>query len=56
MDEVLVVVGGIIPRADVQALQQAGVAAVFPPGANISKIVEFIKDNAPNVLEGTGSG
>ncbi|MDP6935303.1 MAG: methylmalonyl-CoA mutase, partial [Myxococcota bacterium] len=53
MDEVLVVVGGIIPQSDVEALQAAGVAAVFPPGANISTIVEFIKDNAPNVLQGS---
>ena len=53
MDEVLVVVGGIIPQSDVEALQAAGVAAVFPPGANISTIVEFIKNNAPKVLQGS---
>jgi (2R)-ethylmalonyl-CoA mutase len=31
LDDVPVVVGGIIPPQDAQALQQAGVAAVYTP-------------------------
>ena len=46
LDDVLVVVGGIIPDGDVAALQAAGVAAVFQPGARISGIVDFIRTNA----------
>ena len=46
LDDVLVVVGGIIPDADVASLQAAGVAAVFQPGARISGIVDFIRTNA----------
>lgn len=43
--EVLVIVGGIIPEADVAKLQEHGVAAVFPPGSEISEIVAFIQRN-----------
>jgi methylmalonyl-CoA mutase C-terminal domain/subunit len=44
MDEVLLVVGGIIPEEDVPGLKQAGVAEVFQPGASTQEIVEFIRD------------
>ncbi len=45
LDDVLVVVGGIIPDADIPALKELGVAAVFQPGASMDKIVEFIRAN-----------
>jgi methylmalonyl-CoA mutase, C-terminal domain len=38
--DVRIVVGGIIPDADVRALQSMGVHAVFTPGAEISRILE----------------
>lgn len=41
-DDVLVLVGGIIPDQDVAALKAAGVAAVFGPGTSTSQIVDFI--------------
>jgi len=47
MDDVLVIGGGIIPNADVAALHEAGVAAVFPPGTPISQIVSFLSERAP---------
>ena len=43
MDDVLVVVGGIIPEEDIAGLKQAGVAAVYQPGASTQEIVEFIR-------------
>ncbi|MGH9406834.1 MAG: cobalamin B12-binding domain-containing protein [Terriglobia bacterium] len=43
MEDVLLVVGGIIPDDDVPALKQGGVAEVFQPGAPTSAIVEFIR-------------
>ena len=43
MDDVLVVLGGIIPEADRQALADLGVAGMFGPGTSTSTIVEFIK-------------
>jgi methylmalonyl-CoA mutase C-terminal domain/subunit len=42
-EDVLVIVGGIIPDEDIPALQAAGVAAVFQPGASTQEIVEFIR-------------
>ncbi len=45
MDDVLVLVGGIIPDQDVAALKQAGVAGVFQPGTPMDDIVQFIKSN-----------
>jgi methylmalonyl-CoA mutase len=32
----MVVVGGVVPPADVQTLLDAGVAAVYPPGSVIA--------------------
>src|SRR5205085_1988273 len=47
LDDVLVVVGGTIPRQDVQGLKELGVAEVFTPGAPVSGIVEFLQRNVP---------
>ena len=44
MNDVLVVVGGIIPDEDIPGLKQAGVAEVFQPGASTQTIVEYIKN------------
>jgi methylmalonyl-CoA mutase C-terminal domain/subunit len=38
--DVRVLVGGIIPDADIPALEAMGVGAVFTPGSDISRIVE----------------
>jgi len=43
MEDVVVVVGGIIPEADRQALTDLGVAGMFGPGTSTSTIVEFIE-------------
>jgi|ERR1041385_5861971 methylmalonyl-CoA mutase, C-terminal domain len=43
MTDVLVIVGGIIPDEDAEALKKLGVAAVFQPGASLDAIVEFIR-------------
>ncbi len=45
MDDVLVLVGGIIPDQDVEPLKQAGVAAIFQPGTPMDSIIEFIRAN-----------
>ena len=36
-EDILVVVGGVIPPADVQPLLDAGVAAVYPPGSVVAE-------------------
>ena len=43
MEDVVVVVGGIIPDGDAVKLKQDGVAAVFQPGASLDEIVNFVK-------------
>jgi len=42
MTNVTVLVGGIIPEADIPTLKQSGIAAVFPPGTPTQDIVNFI--------------
>jgi methylmalonyl-CoA mutase C-terminal domain/subunit len=45
LDDVLVLVGGIIPDVDVPKLQQMGVKGVFQPGTPMQAIVDFINAN-----------
>jgi methylmalonyl-CoA mutase, C-terminal domain len=42
LNDVLVVLGGIIPDADLPGLKAMGVAAVFRPGTSMQEIVDFI--------------
>jgi methylmalonyl-CoA mutase, C-terminal domain len=44
-DDVLVVVGGTIPKEDADELKRLGVADVFTPGAPTSQIVDFLRGN-----------
>ena len=48
MDDVLVVVGGIIPDQDVDNLEKIGVAAIFQPGTAMDEIVQFIRSHVPS--------
>ena len=41
--DVLVLVGGIIPAADIPVLKDLGVAEVFTPGASTQEIIDFIR-------------
>ncbi|MEW6545353.1 MAG: cobalamin B12-binding domain-containing protein [Bacillota bacterium] len=43
-EDVLVLVGGIIPEEDVPFLQEHGVAAVFGPGTSTEAIARFVKE------------
>ncbi len=45
MDDVLLVVGGIIPDQDFPRLKEAGVKGIFIPGTPMDDIVKFIRDN-----------
>jgi len=42
-DDVLMMLGGIVPDEDVGPLREAGVAAVFGPGTDTEEVVEFIR-------------
>jgi methylmalonyl-CoA mutase, C-terminal domain len=45
IEDVLVVVGGVIPNKDVSVLQGLGVQGVFPGGTRFEEISRFIKEN-----------
>ena len=46
MSDVLVVIGGIIPDADIPTLTAIGVKGIFLPGTPMQDIVEFIRAHA----------
>jgi methylmalonyl-CoA mutase C-terminal domain/subunit len=48
VDDVPVVIGGIIPEADIPGLKAAGIAGVFLPGTSTQEIVDFIRKEAQN--------
>jgi methylmalonyl-CoA mutase, C-terminal domain len=43
--DIVVFGGGIIPDADLPALEKLGVAKVFTPGATTTEIVEWVRGN-----------
>jgi len=46
LDDVLVVIGGIIPDIDIPKLKEIGVKGIFLPGTPMQDIIEFINTNA----------
>jgi methylmalonyl-CoA mutase C-terminal domain/subunit len=51
LDDVLVVVGGIIPDLDVPRLESIGIKGIFRPGSAMKDIVEFIEQNVRTQAE-----
>jgi len=45
MNDVLVLVGGIIPDQDIAHLKEIGVAGIFQPGTPMDDIVKFIREH-----------
>ena len=45
LDDVLVVIGGIIPDVDIPKLKEIGVKGIFQPGTPMQDIIEFINAN-----------
>jgi methylmalonyl-CoA mutase C-terminal domain/subunit len=43
LNDVLLTGGGIIPEEDMEALNQAGVGRLFPPGTTTTEISDYIK-------------
>jgi methylmalonyl-CoA mutase C-terminal domain/subunit len=46
LDDVLVVIGGIIPDVDIPRLKEIGVKGIFLPGTPMQEIVDFINTHA----------
>jgi len=45
VDDILVFMGGIIPKADIPYLKSLGIAEVFGPGTDTKVTAEFIRNN-----------
>ena len=45
LDDVLVLIGGIIPDQDIPKLKELGVSEVFQPGVSTEDIVEYVRRN-----------
>ena len=48
LEDVGVLIGGIVPEADVPKLQALGVARVFGPGTALPDIVSFLQERSPS--------
>ena len=46
LDDVLVVIGGIIPDVDIPKLKAIGIKGIFLPGTPMQEIIEFINSHA----------
>jgi methylmalonyl-CoA mutase C-terminal domain/subunit len=46
LDDVPVIVGGIIPDADAAQLKALGIREIFQPGASTEDIVRYVRENA----------
>jgi methylmalonyl-CoA mutase, C-terminal domain len=46
LDDVLIVLGGIIPDQDLPKLHALGITGVFVPGTPMQAIVDFIREHA----------
>ena len=47
--DIVLVVGGIIPDRDVERLRGLGVDAIFRPGTTTTEIIDFIRERAGNL-------
>jgi methylmalonyl-CoA mutase C-terminal domain/subunit len=45
LQDVLVVVGGIIPDVDISKLRAAGIKGIFLPGTPMQEIIDFVQAN-----------
>lgn len=55
VDDVVVIVGGIVPESVQPELKAMGVQGVFTPGASLTDIVEFIRKSVPAERSYAGS-
>src|SRR5262245_47872989 len=45
LDDVLVIIGGIIPDEDIPKLKEQGVSEIFQPGASTEDIVTYLREH-----------
>ncbi len=49
--DIIVFGGGVIPDADIPALEEGGLATVFTPGAPLDEIAAWVDENVPSRFE-----
>src|SRR6202049_4964234 len=52
MNDVTVLIGGIIPEADIPALKKIGIAEIFLPGTTTQAIVDFLQQRHSSATKG----
>jgi methylmalonyl-CoA mutase C-terminal domain/subunit len=45
IEDILVMVGGVIPQRDIFLMKKMGVKEVFPVGSSFAEIIRFINEN-----------
>jgi methylmalonyl-CoA mutase C-terminal domain/subunit len=45
IEDIIVVVGGVIPKRDIPLLQQMGIKGIFPGGTPFEESIKWIKEN-----------
>jgi methylmalonyl-CoA mutase C-terminal domain/subunit len=45
IDDIMVVVGGVIPKRDIPSLQQIGIKGIFPGGTPFDESTQWIKEH-----------
>ncbi len=48
IDDILVVVGGVIPKRDIPKLQEIGIKGIFPGGTPFDESTRWIKEHIKN--------
>ena len=51
LDDVLVVIGGIIPAVDIPKLRSVGVKGIFLPGTPMQDIITFVNEHVRTRVE-----
>ncbi len=44
-EDIRVIAGGVIPKEDIPALKDAGIAEIFTPGTSLQKIIDYIQES-----------
>jgi methylmalonyl-CoA mutase C-terminal domain/subunit len=55
-EDIVLIVGGVIPQEDIPALEAVGVAKVFLSGTSVREVVDFIRSAVPQDLVQTDPG
>jgi len=54
--DIPVMMGGIIPEEDYDALRELGAGAIFPPGSEVKGIVKYIRGVTDGLMDSGSSG